>query len=90
MPYTISCELRAQVRSIVPPGLPELPQVALQIASPRSQQWPHNLAVHFSLVVFHHQSRMDPRQPPQPRPANHPQQHRLSLIIERVPSRDFV
>ncbi len=33
---------------------------------------------------------MNPAQPPQPRPANHPHEHSLRLIIERVPGYDLV
>ena len=78
------------IGGIFAPGLPDVLEILLQLAAAHAKQRPHDLARNFPVVILHQNPRMNPAQPPQPRPANHPHEHSLSLIIERVPGDDLV
>src|SRR5579863_5630807 len=78
------------VRGILPPGLPRLAQILLQLLPPKREQRPNNLAGDFSIIVFDENPRINPAQSAQPGPASRSHQHGLGLIVERVGGDDLV
>jgi hypothetical protein len=81
--YAVSSEFCAGVAHVLTPGLPDIEQVGLQLAAPRAQQRPDDLSADLA-IIFDRNSGMNACNSPQPRSANHPQQHGFRLVIESV------